>query len=85
MILDEMRNEIDNIDCEMVRLFEKRMNISKKIGDYKAEHGLPIYDAEREKAVLTSKVALLKDKGLEPALRSFYEGLFRVSREYQKR
>ena len=35
MNLDELRLEIDKIDDELIKLFEKRMEVSAKIGEYK--------------------------------------------------
>ena len=52
MELDALRREIDNVDKELIALFTKRMDICAKIGDYKKENGLPVYDKARENRAL---------------------------------
>ena len=49
MNLDELRLEIDKIDDELIKLFEKRMEVSAKIGEYKRENKLPILNSQRER------------------------------------
>ena len=52
MDLNELRNEIDSIDSELVRLFCARMDIAAQVADYKKENNLPIFVPARERAVL---------------------------------
>ena len=42
MDINELRQEIDRIDDQLVRLFAQRMDVSVKIADYKKEQNLPI-------------------------------------------
>ena len=44
----ELRKEIDKIDKEIVRLFEERMEICKKVAEYKIANGKKVLDRERE-------------------------------------
>ena len=37
--LQDLRNEIDSIDRQMTELFEKRMEISRKVAEYKISTG----------------------------------------------
>ena len=39
--LTELRQEIDKIDSQIVELIEKRMGISKEVGDFKKSNGFP--------------------------------------------
>ena len=50
--LEEKRIEIDAIDKEMARLFERRMEACRGIAEYKRAHALPICDPAREAAVV---------------------------------
>jgi chorismate mutase/prephenate dehydratase len=52
MKLNEWRNEIDEIDAEIVNLINRRARVAQKIGILKAKAGLPIVDLEREEAIL---------------------------------
>ena len=56
MELNELRNEINQIDDELLKLFLRRMEVTDQVADYKREHGLPIYQPQREREVL-KKVA----------------------------
>lgn len=46
--IDFLRDKIDKIDDEMLRLNAKRISVSEDIAEYKKNLGLPIYDAKRE-------------------------------------
>ena len=50
--LEQCRREIDEIDQQLIKLFEQRMNVSKDVVTYKLAHGLEIFQPEREKAVI---------------------------------
>lgn len=50
--LQDLRNEIDSIDRQMTELFEKRMEISRKVAKYKISTGKKVFDKEREKKVI---------------------------------
>ena len=46
--LQDSRNEIDKIDEEMIKLFERRMEVSKDVAEYKLKTGKPDLDRKRE-------------------------------------
>lgn len=52
MTLEELRCRIDEIDAELVRLFNARATCALEIGEIKKQLGLPIYQPERELEVL---------------------------------
>lgn len=54
MSLKPIRDEIDEIDNQLIQLFTKRMECSKKVAQYKLENGMPIFNPEREKQILDS-------------------------------
>ena len=54
MSLKPIRDEIDEIDNQLIHLFTKRMECSKKVAQYKLENGMPIFNPEREKQILDS-------------------------------
>ena len=43
-----LRDKIDEIDREIVRLFEERMEVSRKVADFKIRTGKAVFDKERE-------------------------------------
>ena len=82
MDLKELRNEIDSIDSRLIELFCERMEISRKIGDYKKKNNLPVLDKERERA----KIEDIKSKCPEDcraAAAELYEKIFSLSRNAQ--
>lgn len=66
--LEQARQEINEIDREMARLFEKRMQCSAVVADYKRQNGLSIRDKAREEELIARNLQGLQ----EPALGQFY-------------
>lgn len=83
MDIKDLRNQIDDIDEELVTLFMKRMNISLQIAEYKKMHNLPIFVPEREQEIL-KKVAAKSGADLESFTRELYTVIFELSRNYQQ-
>ena len=54
--LSVLRNQIDEIDRQIVELYEKRMAVSGQVAEYKIETGKKVFDKERE----DSKLEVLK-------------------------
>jgi len=50
--LDELREQIDQVDAEIVRLLARRVSISHKIGGEKKRQRRPVHDPGRERIVL---------------------------------
>ena len=44
--LKECRDRLDEIDKELVRLFEERMRVCGDVAEYKIETGKAVYDGE---------------------------------------
>ena len=84
MNIEEMRKNIDEIDRDIVFLLRKRMETAAKIGEYKKEKKLPVYDAEREHQLI-SRVSELSGSELAPYTKVIYRTVTDVSRSYQKK
>lgn len=52
--MEDIRNKIDAIDAQMASLLAERLRLCGEIAKYKSEKGLPVYDAAREKEVLSN-------------------------------
>ena len=50
--LSSVRQEIDRIDDEMLRLFRERTECANKVAAYKAQHKMPVLDRTRERAIV---------------------------------
>lgn len=60
MMIDELRSRLDDIDGQMMSLLESRLDISRRIAEYKRMNKIPICDKARERAVLKSRINMLK-------------------------
>lgn len=78
----ELRQEIDKIDDQMVRLFCQRMDVAAQIAEYKKENGLPILVPAREREKLQD-VATKAGPEMDNYTRVLYSMLFELSRSYQ--
>lgn len=83
MNLDNLRIEIDNVDKQLVDLFEKRMQIAESICEYKKGNNLPIYNCTREDELLLKRTSLLADSNLASFAERFFCNLMEISRDYQ--
>ena len=84
MELKELRNEIDLIDDELVQLFNKRMQLSAQVANYKKEHNMPIHVPAREREILQD-VAAKSSPDLANYARVLYSMIFELSRSYQRK
>ncbi|MDX9691815.1 MAG: chorismate mutase [Acholeplasmataceae bacterium] len=84
MNLEELRSQIEEVDQEMMKLFIKRMNISKQIGLYKKEHHLAIFDAKREEELIEKYVLKLNEPSLSLLYKEFIIEIMKLSKEVQK-
>ena len=84
-LLEEARLEINEIDAEMARLFERRMCAVEKIAAYKKGNGMEILDSTREKQVIDRNVERLDNPSFRPYYADFLKNAMRVSRAYQQK
>lgn len=81
--LNYYRNELDIIDLEMQELFKKRMQIVKKIANYKVQNNLTTYDKVRENTQLEN-IVQNKDKIVSSYYHEVFKSILKVSKDYQK-
>lgn len=82
MDIKDIRNQIDNVDQELVKLIERRMNLSKEVANYKISNSMPVYDATRERAII-NKIANSTSDDLAKYMQVLYSTIFNISRSYQ--
>lgn len=82
--LDDSRKEIDEIDEQIAKLFEKRFETVRDVIAYKIENRLPILNSDREKEITEKNVNLIEDEDVQPYFRAWYENLLTLSKEFQK-
>ena len=84
MMLEEQRQKIDQIDRQIVALFEERTNVVEEVAKIKLDNDIPILDSGREEQVILKVQLYLKDESLKDELAELYTELMRISREHQK-
>ena len=62
--LTMLRQQIDQIDNELIEILAKRMRISREIGQYKKEHSMQIVHTNRYDDILTTRVKLAEELGM---------------------
>jgi len=80
--LEFIRQEIDEIDRQMLALFESRMNKILQVAEYKAAHNLKILDVSREQVVL-QKADLLENREIREYAVYFLKNLMELSKKLQ--
>ena len=83
--IDDYRVRIDEIDREITKLFEERMDVVLNVARYKMENNLPIFNRDREDEVIEKNIGYLKNKDYSGELKEFYNDLMEVSRHLQSR
>ena len=83
--LNETREKINSIDKEMARLFEERMKAAEAVAEYKKEHGLAIFDPEREEAVIKNGSEFISGDIYKEYYTNFQRSTMAISRAYQSR
>ncbi len=62
--LDEMRGKIDECDEELLSILARRMDLCRKVGDYKRQEGLQIVQPDRYRRLLSTLAERGRDLGL---------------------
>ncbi len=81
--LSVLRDEIDQIDNEIVSLYEKRMQISAEVAAYKIRTGKPVFDKERERSKIEKLTAMVPDSFSKNGIRELFEHIMSISRKRQ--
>ena len=84
MDIKELREKINQIDDVLTDAFKRRMEVALEIAKYKQEKGLPVYDPQREQAVI-ARLTEGCDETIADSMKTLYNTLFALSREYQQR
>lgn len=82
--LEEARVIIDEVDEQIAKLFEKRMEAVESVIAYKLQHDLPIFDEKREQEVIRKNVARIENEAYKPYFKEFLQQTMDISKKYQK-
>ena len=82
MELQELRSKIDEIDAQLTKLFEARMDVAAEIGAWKRENHMPVLDAARERDKLNA-IAAGSREDMQTYTQMLYSMIFELSRSHQ--
>lgn len=83
-IRSECRSIINGVDEQIVKLLCERNRAVDRIGEFKRENGIAVYDGEREKQLLI-RIAELAGSDNADDICAVYEKILEKSRERQER
>ncbi|WP_321313945.1 chorismate mutase [Halarcobacter sp.] len=81
--LKELRDKLDSIDNELLKLINERMEIVHQVGVLKAHSGGAIYRPEREKAIIDRLDTLNNGKLNRKAIEALFLEIFAISRNIE--
>lgn len=85
MDLLELRRQIDEIDAQIVELYERRMEICGRVAEYKISTGKKVFDRQREAEKLARVRSLTHDEFNAHGVQELFEQIMSVSRKLQYR
>lgn len=74
-LLNEIREDIDDVDKEIIDIISKRIGLVEKIGEFKKEQDLTTFQVDRWNEIFKSRINWAVEKGLE---KDFIEDLYKV-------
>ena len=83
MNLDIIRQEIDQIDDQIVKLLEERMHLVEGVVAYKKASGKPILDSKREEVIFEKVRNHVEDKRYQETIVAAFSDILKRSRDYQ--
>lgn len=82
--LESCRNEIDSIDEEIIKLYEKRMEIVKEVINFKLDNNIEILDTSREEKMLNKNLVKISNEEYKKYYKDVLTGFLKASKEMQK-
>lgn len=77
------REKINSVDSKMAKLFKERMEAVREVAEYKAEHALPILDANRENEIIEKNTSIIENESIKAHYINFLKSNMKISRSYQ--
>lgn len=84
MSIEEIRDEIDRLDGELLRIFNERASLALRIGEIKKGLDLPVYDPAREKRIFARMTAENRGPLDDQAIVRLFERVIDESRRLER-
>ena len=81
--LEELRERLDEIDCQIADLYEKRMKVCEEVGEYKVKAGRKVFDRQREREKLADVASKVTGDFNKKGIQEVYQQLMSMSRKLQ--
>lgn len=81
--ISNLRQEIDDIDQQLVALFEQRMLVCDQVADFKIETGKKVLDSERERQKIQNVKKLAHSEFNQHGVEELFEQIMSMSRKLQ--
>ena len=85
MNLEELRQKINQIDDELIKLLEKRMDLVSKVASYKLETGKAVFDSKREETILNKVAEAVESPVYKDVIVNTFTDMMKHSRAFQER
>jgi chorismate mutase / prephenate dehydrogenase len=79
--LDELRQQIDNLDQQLVEVLAQRQRVVQRVAEVKRQHDLPTFHPAREENLISARRAQATQAGLDP---DYVEDLFRTMMRHSR-
>lgn len=81
--LGELRSRIDEIDEQIVRLYEERMDVCRGVAEYKLDNGKKVFDRAREEEKINKVKAMTHTDFTRQGIEELFEQIMSMSRKMQ--
>lgn len=81
--LNKLREAIDQVDTDLLRLFNRRMELAQEVGRVKASNGMKLFVPGREELIIKRLLEANRGPLNEASLRAIYREIFAASRLLQ--
>ncbi|MCD8068536.1 MAG: chorismate mutase, partial [Lachnospiraceae bacterium] len=81
--LDELRKEIDELDRQIVDLYERRMDVCREVAQYKIENGKKVFDSAREREKIAAVRGMVQKDSYRIGAQELFELIMSTSRKMQ--
>lgn len=82
--IDDWRGRIDAIDRKLVELLNERARCAMEIGHLKRSQGLPVYQPDREREILTNVESANRGPLEDTAVRRLFERVIDEARSLER-
>ncbi len=79
----KLRDQIDEIDAQIVELYEKRMEVCGQVAEYKIETGKKVFDSKREMEKLARVKSMAHNDFNSHGIEELFEQIMSMSRKLQ--